>query len=108
MRLKRGGAVGERALAFTSPCPESVGDSRGMRRERGAVGKRDDSRGVWLKRGGRDACVSYNYIGWSGETADAGDLKSLGAIRTGSNPVFSMRSLSSAVGFFFVSPIRSW
>ena len=26
--------------------------------------------------------------------ADAGDLKSLGAIHTGSNPVFSMRSLS--------------
>ena len=48
--------------------------------------------------------MSYNCIGWSGETADAGDLKSLGAIRTGSNPVFSMRSLSSAAGFFFCVP----
>ena len=69
---------------------ESVGDSRGNAAE--------------TRRRGRDACVSYNCIGWSGETADAGDLKSLGAIRTGSNPVFSMRSLSSAAGFFFCVP----
>ena len=39
-------------------------------------------------------------MSWSGETADAGDLKSLGAIRTGSNPVFSMRGSSVAAGFF--------
>ena len=74
-----------RGAGFSLPRSESVGDSRGDAAE---------------TRRGRDACVSYNCIGWSGETADAGDLKSLGAIRTGSNPVFSMRSLSSVMGFF--------